>query len=66
MNLVTVSDIARELKSDRDKVSYAVRKAKIEPVGRAGLVRLFPLDSISIVRNFLKTKRVYNVTAKCG
>jgi len=57
MDFLTVGDIAQKLKVDRDQVSYAVRKANIEPVGRAGMVRLFSGNAIPLVRNFINSKR---------
>jgi len=57
MNFLTVSDIARSLEVDRDAVAYAIRKARIEPAGRAGLVRLFPASTLVSVRDFIGSKR---------
>ena len=57
MNFLTVSDIARSLDEDRDAVAYAIRKSRIEPAGRAGLVRLFPGSTLEAVRDFLGSKR---------
>jgi len=57
MNVLTVGDIAKELNVDRDAVTYAVRKANIEPVGRAGIVRLFSGNAVQTVQEFLKSKR---------
>jgi hypothetical protein len=42
---------------NRDMVNYAILKAGIKPVGRAGLVRLFPQSAVDTVRAFLATKR---------
>jgi len=60
MDIITVGDIAKELNVDRDAVTYAIRKAGIEPVGRAGIVRLFSGSEVETVRQFLKVKRQYN------
>jgi hypothetical protein len=57
MNLITVGDIAKKLDIDRDAVAYAIRKENIEPVGRAGLVRLFPDTALDTVRYFIKRKK---------
>jgi len=57
MNFLTVGDIAQRLKVDRDEVSYAVRKANIEPVGRAGIVRLFSGSAVGTVKKFINSKR---------
>jgi hypothetical protein len=60
MNFLTVGDIAKELKVDRDAVTYAIRKANIEPVGHAGIVRLFSANAVEAVRQFLQTKQQRN------
>ncbi|TKJ38953.1 MAG: hypothetical protein CEE38_04455 [Planctomycetes bacterium B3_Pla] len=57
MNFLTVSDIARTLDADRDAVAYAIRKSRIEPAARAGLVRLFPITTLEAVRDFISSKR---------
>jgi hypothetical protein len=60
MALLTTGAIAKQLNIDRDKVSYAVRKLSIKPVGMAGQVRVFPENAPSRVRKFLdgrKTRR---------
>lgn len=57
MNLVTTGDIAQRLKVDRDAVSYALRRGKIQPVGRAGIVRLFSEGVVETVKNYLDSKQ---------
>ena len=57
MDFVTVGDISRRLDVDRDAVSYAIRKMKIEPVGRAGIVRLFPGTVLANVRKYINSGR---------
>lgn len=57
MDFLTTGDIAKKLNEDRDVVSYALRKAKVAPAGRAGAVRLFPGTAIVVVKNFLNSKR---------
>jgi len=59
MNLLTTGNIANKLGVDRDAVNYALRRANVAPVGRAGIVRLFSEDSVEAVRKFLKQKRCY-------
>ena len=56
MNYVTSGDIAKQTDNDRDSVSYALRKIGIEPVARAGIVRLFPTNAIHRVRDYLESK----------
>lgn len=57
MDFVTVGDISKRLDADRDAVSYAIRKMKIEPVGRAGIVRLFPGTTLANVKKFINSGR---------
>jgi len=57
MDFVTVGDIAKRLDVDRDVVSYAIRKMKIQPVGRAGIVRMFTGAAQAKVSKFLNSKR---------
>jgi hypothetical protein len=57
MDIVTVGDIANKLNVDRDAVSYAVRKANIQPLGRAGIVRLFSGTAVETVKDFISSKR---------
>ena len=56
MNVATTGSIARELKVDRDRVIYAVRKLGLKPLGFAGPARLFPPDTTKAVREFLNRK----------
>jgi len=42
----TTGSIAKELGLDRRLVSYLVARHNIEPIGRAGRVRLFDHDAI--------------------
>ena len=57
MTLLTTGAIAEQLNVDRDKVSYAVRKLSIKPVGVAGQVRVFPEDAPTEVKKFLDKKK---------
>ena len=57
MTLLTTGTIAEQLNVDRDKVSYAVRKLSIKPVGVAGQVRVFPENAPSKVKKFLDKKK---------
>jgi hypothetical protein len=47
-----------ELREDRDRVSYNIRKAGVEPVGRAGMVRLFPESSVTAIWQSLEARDV--------
>ena len=57
MDILTVGDIASKLNVDRDAVSYAIRKTNTQPVGRAGIVRLFSATAVATVRDFISSKR---------
>jgi hypothetical protein len=54
MKLLTTGEIARQLKVDRDKVSYALRKLRIQPTGMAGQARIFPENVENDVKAFLE------------
>lgn len=56
MDFVTSGDIARQTNADSDRVRYALRKIGAEPVGRAGIVRLFDASTTNAVREFLTRK----------
>ena len=57
MLVLTTGQIAQQVNADRDRVSYAIRKTGVKPVGRAGLVRLFPQSAVATVREFLQSRR---------
>jgi hypothetical protein len=57
MLVLSTGQIAEQIGEDRDAVSYAIRKAGVQPVGRAGLVRLFPQSAVETIRTFLATRR---------
>jgi hypothetical protein len=54
MKLLTTGEIAKQLNTDRDKVSYALRKLKIEPDGIAGAARVFSETAQTAVKTFLQ------------
>ena len=56
-DLVTSGDIARQENTDRDSVCYALRRIGAEPVGRAGIVRLFDASVTETVRNYLRNRK---------
>lgn len=56
MKFLTTGEIAKRLNADRDAVAYALRKTKVEPVGRAGQVRVFSEGVLAAVREFLMAK----------
>jgi len=45
-------------KISRDQVNYVLLREGIQPIGRAGRVRLFRHDTIAIIRTFLDGKGV--------
>ena len=57
MALLTTGAIAEKLNVDRDRVSYAVRKLAIKPVGVAGQVRVFSEKTPLKIKKFLVSKR---------
>jgi nitrogen fixation protein FixH len=56
MKIFTCGQIAKMLNVDRDAVAYALRKANIKPVARAGITRIFRESTIEEVRRFLARK----------
>ena len=58
MRLLTTGMIAEHLHADRDRVSYLLRKARIQPVCRAGMVRLYGPEIVPVIRELLGSKRI--------
>jgi hypothetical protein len=56
MKLLTTGEIAKQLHSDRDKVSYALRKLDITPSGMAGNTRVYPETALLAIEEFLNTR----------
>lgn len=57
MKFETTGSIARKLGIDRDVVNYALRKGRVNPIGRAGIVRLFEPGAVGVVRKMIASKR---------
>jgi hypothetical protein len=57
MPLLNTRQIAEQVNEDCHRVSYAIRKAGVKPIGCAGIVRLFPQSAVSTVREFLKSRQ---------
>ena len=57
MEFETTGSIARKLGVDRDVVNYMLRKGNVDPIGRAGIVRLFEPSAVDVVRKMLASKR---------
>lgn len=55
MDFLTTGEIAKRLDVDRDVVSYALRKLRIKPKGRAGHVRIFSEKALKVVKEFVRT-----------
>ncbi len=60
MLFLSTGQIAEQIREDRDRVTYAIRKVGIQPIGRAGIVRLFPESAIAAVKSFLDARRDSN------
>ena len=56
---VTTGTIAKDLGADRDAVSYAIRKIGAEPIGRAGIVRMFDPGVTKKVKAYLELRKAY-------
>jgi DNA-binding transcriptional regulator LsrR (DeoR family) len=54
MGFVTSGSIAERLGVDRDKVAYLLRKANVKPLGRAGLVKVYPEATVDTVAELLR------------
>ena len=58
MSFLTTGQIAELLELDRDRVCYLLRKAKIQPVARAGLTRLFSPETLTIIKQLERPARL--------
>lgn len=56
MLFLTTGVIAKKLNVDRDVVSYALRRTGVEPVGKAGGVRIFAPAALAVIRRYLDAK----------
>lgn len=54
MGFVTSGSIAEQLGVDRDRVAYLLRKARVKPLGRAGIVKVYPEKTVEIVADLLQ------------
>ena len=55
--LLTVGDIVQQIGVPRSRLDYAIDKAGIRERGRAGILRLFSSDQISVMEAALKAVR---------
>ena len=60
MDLLTTSQIAKQLNTEREKVSYAIRRMKIAPTCVAGRTRVFDEKTVEYVDKFLKRNDFIN------
>ena len=58
MDFLTTGDISNRLNVDRDIACYVLRKTRVQPVGRAGQVRLFSSTALKIVEHHLENRKV--------
>ena len=67
MHLLTTGEIARKLNAERDKVSYALRRMKIAPIGQAGQARVFDESAVALVEKFLnRNKFMEEISSQTG
>lgn len=59
--LLTVGDIARRIGVARSRLDYAIDKAGIRERSRAGILRLFSADQVSVIEAALATVRTRRV-----
>lgn len=57
MIFLSTGQIADTLGEDRDRVSYAIRRTGVRPIGRVGIVRVFPESAVNTIREFLQSTR---------
>ena len=55
--LLTVGDIARRIGVPRARLGYAIAKAGIRERARAGILRLFSVDQIPVIKAAVDTVR---------
>lgn len=51
---LTVRDVARALREPTHRVVYAIREYRIDPVQRAGIIRLFSSDQLPTIASAVK------------
>jgi len=52
-DLLTVTQIADKLGEPPQRVSYIIRKYRLKPVQRVGIIRLFDENQVSAIKNGL-------------
>ena len=56
--LLTITDLSRELRVKRHVLKYALEESDIQPIQRAGIVRLWSREQIPLIQSQLDhTKR---------
>ncbi len=57
MKMLTVGDIARRVKEPRARVAYAIEKCGVQERARAGILRLFSEDQVTVIEAAIATVR---------
>ena len=52
--LLTVGDLRRETGARHHQLNYALQEYEIEPVQRAGIIRLFHPDQLPMIKSALR------------
>ena len=52
-NLITASQIADQLGEPPQRVTYIIRKYRLKPVQRVGIIRLFSAEQVKAIRQGL-------------
>ncbi len=56
-NLLTASQIADQLGEPPQRVTYIIRKYRLKPISRVGIIRLFSKEQVKAISN-LKIDKV--------
>ncbi len=59
MGINTTGTILQQLRAegfpvDRNRVAYLLRKGEVQPLGRAGIVNVYPDEAVDAVRDLLR------------
>ena len=53
IDLLTASQIAEKFSEPPQRVTYIIRKHRIKPVTRIGIIRLFAAEQINLIKQYL-------------
>ena len=56
MNFLTSGEVIKKVHADRDRVSYALWKMAIAPIGKEAQVKVFRESALPIIQEVLKRK----------